>query len=409
MFSSISLLAFVTLALSVAAKPVINNRSPFSSIPFSKAPITASGHDLVLSGVNRAQNFKQQITARDFGETRKRQLSVPVDNIEVSYIASVDIGVPATQYKLIIDTGSSNTWVGANQTYKPSLTSKSTGDSVFVSYGSGEFSGTEYIDFVDLGSGLVIAQQSIGVASSSTGFTGVDGILGIGPTDLTKGTVQNQDEIPTVTDSLFHQGTIFEKVVGISFEPIDTSGPVTNGELTFGGTDSSKYEGDITYTPRVGNFWGIEQSITYNGETIQATTTGIVDTGSTLLFLATEVLNKYISATGGVFDDNTGLYAITPDQYDNLQDLVFNIGGVDFSLTPNAQIWPRSLNADIGGTAEGIYLIVADNGPATSNNNGTDVNFIDGQVFLERFYSVYDTSNSRVGIANTPLTTATSN
>jgi len=255
----------------------------------------------------------------------------------------------------------------------------------------------------------VIAEQSIGVASTSSGFTSVDGILGIGPTDLTKDTVKNQVEVPTVTDSLYNQGTIFDKVVGISFGPIDTPGPVTNGELTFGGVDSSKFEGDITYTPRVGKYWGIEQSITYNGETIQATTTGIVDTGSTLLLLATDVLNKYISAVGAVFDNSVGLYAITSDQYADLQDLVFNIGGVDFSLTPNAQIWPRSLNADIGGTADGIYLIVADNGSATNNGDGTDVNFVDGQVFLERFYSVFDTGNSQVGIANTPLTTATTN
>ena len=46
-----------------------------------------------------------------------------------------------------------------------------------VSYGSGSFSGTEYTDQVTLGS-LVIPSQSIGVASRSSGFSGVDGILG---------------------------------------------------------------------------------------------------------------------------------------------------------------------------------------------------------------------------------------
>lgn len=34
----------------------------------------------------------------------------------------------------------------------------------------------------------------------------------------------------------------------------------------------------------------------------------------------------------------------------------------EFSLTPNAQIWPRSLNADIGGKTGTIYLVVADLG-----------------------------------------------
>lgn len=38
--------------------------------------------------------------------------------------------------------------------------------------------GTEYIDKVTLTSGLVITSQSIGVASSSEGFEGTDGIIG---------------------------------------------------------------------------------------------------------------------------------------------------------------------------------------------------------------------------------------
>lgn len=87
--------------------------------------------------------------------------------------------------------------------------------------------------------GLVIQNQSIGVASTAQGFSGVDGILGIGPVDLTQGTVSNTTTIPTVTDNLFAQGTISEDSVGISFEPSTTANAM-NGELTFGGTDSTR-------------------------------------------------------------------------------------------------------------------------------------------------------------------------
>jgi cathepsin E len=76
-----------------------------------------------------------------------------------------------------------------------------------------------------------------------------------------------------------------------------------------------------------------------------------------------------------------------------------------FELTPNAQIWPRSLNTDIGGTADGIYLIVNDLG----NDSGQGFDFINGQAFLERFYSVYDTGKKRVGLATTQFTKATTN
>jgi len=109
--------------------------------------------------------------------------------------------------------------------------------------------GTEYTDTVSLGGGLTITGQSIGVASETFGFsTGVDGIIGIGPLSLTEGSLTNEPTatIPTITMNLYSQGTISEMVVGISFEPT-TSQKVTNGELTFGGTDSTKYTGKIAY------------------------------------------------------------------------------------------------------------------------------------------------------------------
>jgi cathepsin E len=52
--------------------------------------------------------------------------------------------------------------------------------------------------------------------------------------------------IPTVTDTLFAQGTIKENLVAVYFEPTNSSS-VVNGELTFGATDSTKYIGDIDY------------------------------------------------------------------------------------------------------------------------------------------------------------------
>jgi cathepsin E len=78
-------------------------------------------------------------------------------------------------------------------------------------------------------------------------------------------------------------------------------------------------------------------------------------------------------------------------RFNNLQSLVFTAGGT--SLSANAQIWPRSLNSLIGGTSGSIY----------------DIDFINGYTFLERFYSVFDTTTGSVGFATTPFTTATTN
>jgi len=73
-------------------------------------------------------------------------------------------------------------------------------------------------------------------------------------------------------------------------------------------------------------------------------------------------------------------------------------------LTPNAQIIPRALNAAINGDKGNVYLVVQNIG-----NKFPGVDFICGVVFLERFYTVLDSGNRRVGLASTPFTNATTN
>jgi cathepsin E len=70
----------------------------------------------------------------------------------------------------------------------------------------------------------------------------------IGPVGLTNGTLlpDTQTLVPTITGNMFTQGTITENLVAVSFEPTTELGAM-NGELTFGGTDSSKFTGNITY------------------------------------------------------------------------------------------------------------------------------------------------------------------
>ena len=207
----------------------------------------------------------------------------------------------------------------------------------------------------------------------------------IGPVDLTEQTVAHTQEVPTVSDNLLSQKTISTEEIGIFFEPISVS---SSGELTFGGIDTSRTTSSITFTPitttfPASQFWGIDQSISIGGGTILDLTAGIVDTGTTLVLLATgacvpvlevtlctpplgsshrllDAFDKYVAKTGGKIDEETGFLTITPSQFAALENLDFHIGGKTFSLTPNAQILPRSLTSMIGGQEGQIFLIVND-------------------------------------------------
>ena len=69
----------------------------------------------------------------------------------------------------------------------------------------------------------------------------------LGPDDLTFGALSSDTNtpVPTVTDNLFLQGTIPADLLSVSFEPTTTTS-VKNGELTFGGTDSTQFTAPIT-------------------------------------------------------------------------------------------------------------------------------------------------------------------
>ncbi|KAG2368566.1 aspartic peptidase domain-containing protein [Suillus spraguei] len=184
-------------------------------------------------------------------------------NSEV-FITAVAIGSPPQPVNnLIVDTGSSNTWVGAFTDY---VATKTTGQPLEVIFHSSSFSGTEYLDTITLSSGIAVNQQSIGVVDTedtpnfSTGITakfptGVDCILGIGP-----------------------------DIVSAFIQPSNPQIEI-QGQLTFGGTDATMYTSSIAYTPitttsPASTFWGIDGSITYNSKTILSSSAGFFQSGN---------------------------------------------------------------------------------------------------------------------------------
>ncbi|KZT64992.1 family A1 protease [Daedalea quercina L-15889] len=366
----------------------------------------------------RAQSLRDRAKGKYAGVTSAAEaaslVNAPATSKVVSYVTEIQIGNnPGTNYSLLIDTGSSNTWAGANMStpYVFSETTALTPNAIFVEYGSGFFGGVEVTDQITLAPGLTITGQGIGAAATSQGFDGVDGILGIGPQDLTCGTLFPglSECVPTVVDNAYQQGLLEAYEIGISFTP-STVPSEMNGELTFGGIDERKYKGNLNYvnitsTSPANRYVGIEQSVTYGNTEILSSTSGIIDTGTTLLLMATDAFSAYKDMTGGIMDNSTGLLKVSQEQYGALESLYFNIGGTKYELTPDAQLWPRSLNEYIGGEAGEYYLVASDNGAVS----GSGLDFINGMTWLERFYTVYDVGNSRVGFATTSHTHAVSN
>ncbi|CCL98700.1 uncharacterized protein FIBRA_00704 [Fibroporia radiculosa] len=352
--------------------------------------------------------------------------TVPITQYDYNgYLVTVDIGNPPTTYNLVLDTGSSNTWVGDYTPYARTNTSFPTGEAINITYGIGYIGytpyartntsfptgqtlsityggasmlGDEYYDEVTIAPGITIKNQSIGAATNITSFeSGVDGILGVGPVDLTMDSIVGEPNttIPTVINNAYAQKLIPEQVIAVSFVPT-TSNDTTNGMLTIGGVDESLFIGPLLWTPvtktlYAGDYFGVNISATYGLETlIPATnagvvdtgTTRVVDTGTTLIYILDTWYETYIkSIPGSYYDVNvTGLTAIPEAEVPFLQPITVFVSGQALVFDAAAQLVPPEL---AGGQPGYRYSYIMPLGEMTMQG----LDFIIGEKFMERFYT----------------------
>jgi len=239
----------------------------------------------------------------------------------------------------------------------------------------------------------------IGVATSSSGFDGVDGILGVGPEDLTSGTISGQSQFPTVVQNAASEGLIPSTLLGVYFAPTTTENDNTNGEIDLGGIDTSKTTSAVSYAPVSGadtRWWGINVPVTVGSSSL-GSFSGIVDTGTTLIILPQTVYNAWIKAIPSASVDNeSGLVKFPKSSLNSVPNITFTVGGTAFTLNKFAQLVEQGLYSAFGLSSSNYYAWITNGGTDVQ-----DVNFIIGQKFLERFYSVFDTNNNRVGFATT--------
>ncbi|EWC45719.1 hypothetical protein DRE_05056 [Drechslerella stenobrocha 248] len=175
------------------------------------------------------------------------------DPNDISYWVNVDFGSSQKSFRLVLDTGSADTWVPsseciaqsclAHRTYGPgdSSTLTFTDNKTFsIKYASGNVEGSIVNDSLSLGP-VTLENVSFGLATVvSDDFTAfpVDGILGLG---FPSASVQ---KVPTFLDNLISQQIITKRVFGVHLHR--SSDAAGNGSVIFGGIDSSRIEGGPT-------------------------------------------------------------------------------------------------------------------------------------------------------------------
>lgn len=317
---------------------------------------------------------------------------IPLTSFQQSYYyGTIQIGTPKKDFIILFDTGSSNLWVPSSKCsncrrttsrYDPtkSSTSMADGREFFIRYGTGEMTGHVIKDKVYLGglvttAGFALAEKEPGNIFQSSKF---DGLLGMAWPRIAV------DGIEPVMQKLFDDKQLDFNMFAFYLNSDDRK----KGELTIGGTNPSRYQGDIYYVPlSAETYWQVNMpEMVINGKRMNQVTQAIVDSGTSLLVGPKDDVARIAQACGAQALGG-GQYGVRRSQANNVPNLTVTIGVQGQALS--LQIRGSSLLMDIGD--RNWYLL----GVSVMDQDL----WILGDVLMREFYSVFDITNRRVGFA----------
>ncbi|RIA94398.1 endopeptidase [Glomus cerebriforme] len=397
----------ISLALLLVALFGVSSDAAVHKMTLKKVPETPS------QKMHRYSQTGEYLTQKYFGSSRHMQEAnriffpdsmggvehgVPLSNyMNAQYFGEISFGTPPQIFSVIFDTGSSNLWVPSTHCTSiacflhrrydssQSKTFKPNGTEFAIRYGTGSLEGIISNDVLEVGD-IRVENQDFGESVKEPGFTFAfgkfDGIFGLG---------YDRISVKGVVPPFYHmanRGLIDEPIFSFWLNDADKDNTV-GGELIFGGTDQSHFSGDIHWASvRRKGYWEVElEKVVFDGENVDMEDTGAaIDTGSSLLAVPTvvaDLINKQIGAKKNF----AGQYIIECDKVPSLPDFslqfngkLFTLKGSEYILKAQNQCISAFMGLDIPEPLGPIWII--------------------GDVFLRKFYTIYDLGNNRVGFAN---------
>ncbi|KAJ5113400.1 hypothetical protein N7456_001934 [Penicillium angulare] len=305
---------------------------------------------------------------------------------DYSYFSVVEVGSQKEQMWLVLDTGSPSSWVFSSACTDSVCTSHHTFDvdnstsyisnssTITVGYGSGTIKGDlgqDTMSIADLDVTFTFGQATS--ASSAFASYPLDGILGLGRSGTAGWT------IPSFMDAVAEEGSLPSNIVGFSLSR--AADDAKTGEVNFGGVDTTKFDGNITYTSINSDTWSIPLDDAYVDGTACgfSSKSATIDTGTTYILIPPDDAATLFAKVPG--SSKSGDNYIIP--CDSTATIEFEFSGIKYSISPEDYIGSQS-----GDNC--VSTLVA------YQASGVD-GWLVGDVFLKNVYSVFDFDNGQIG------------
>jgi hypothetical protein len=366
-----------------------------STVTLHKRPT----EELIRAHKERESAAAQELQLRGSLAVGKGESESIKDYANAQYYGTVSIGSPPQSFQVIFDTGSSNLWVpkvgcthcgnpffGQKSKYNhdTSETYEEDGKEFDIRYGSGSVTGFFSADQVILADDIVVKHQRFAEVQDAAGLGMAyalgkfDGILGMGFTSI------SIDNAETVFENAVDQHAVDQPI--FSFY-LGDNGP---GELTFGGYDAAKFEGELQYVKlHEATYWEIALDKLVAGEYEKQPSEGevvtaIVDSGTSLMTGPRAEIAKLAKACGATANI-MGEYTIDCSKLDEIPDIVLTIGGNEYTIPGKSAV----LQAQ--GTCLFAFLGMDFPPPGPQ--------WILGDVFMRQYYTVFNVMDKTIGFA----------
>ena len=375
----------------ILKQPLINKQC---TIPLRKTPIQT---EILISFITKMQHH---ITKPSNLRKKTSIKSTPSKNIPLKnfrnaqYTGIINIGTPPQEIPVIFDTGSGNLWVTSIRCNSLSCKKQRAFDSkrstsykqlklgVEVTFGTGNIAGEINEDIFNVGN-IEIPKQRFGEILNENGdvFNSgkFAGILGLAYPSM------SAYESTPVFDSIIKKKLLDKNIMTFYYSYNENE----DGQITFGYIDTSKYIGNINYYPVIDKYyWTIEMTdIRLNNISLgicskEQPCKAVMDTGTSLITGPTKELKELLRKIP-VENNCKG--------FDSAPKLSFYFGEDEYELKGDEYIIKNDILPGIEECRALMMPLDVDkpHGPL----------WIFGDVFMQKFYTVFDRDNDQVGLA----------